>query len=241
MWWARPTSHPALSDLLDRHETARHQAYVDDDERLRFATAAALLRVAVARSTGQPAGAVEVDRTCPTCDVHHGRPRLPAHPDLHVSVSHAGDRVVVACARGRSVGVDVEGDHHEQALASMQRMFLSPSEQATVLEDDPLGALVGRWVVKEAVLKCRGTGLTEPMTDVLLTRTDVGAMAARWAGTRGDDPEIDYDVVVLAPGRGYRAALAVAREPSPPRVIEHRLVELVCDHLTGAATGPCTC
>ncbi|WP_353946863.1 4-phosphopantetheinyl transferase [Streptomyces sp. HUAS MG91] len=67
-----------------------------------------LLRWCAARVTGRPAPEVELRQHCPDCDrAGHGRPSLPRHPRLGVSISHAEGLVAAAVGLGR-VGVDVE-------------------------------------------------------------------------------------------------------------------------------------
>ncbi|MET9499375.1 4-phosphopantetheinyl transferase [Streptomyces sp. NPDC006552] len=67
-----------------------------------------LLRWCVTRLTGGPPHRSALRQHCPDCDRDgHGRPFLPAHPGLGVSMSHA-DGLVAAAVGSGPVGVDVE-------------------------------------------------------------------------------------------------------------------------------------
>ena len=101
-------------------------------------------------------GDVTSGRLCPSCGSDaHGRPwaRHSGEP-VHVSLSRSGPHLVTAIA-GSPVGVDVEVAH----IDVRTDLVLAPGET---------GDLALTWARKEAVLKARGTGLTTPMSSVLL-------------------------------------------------------------------------
>jgi 4'-phosphopantetheinyl transferase len=83
-------------------------------------------------------------------------------PALEFNLSHAGDMVLVALARGNSVGVDVE---LVRPLAELDRMigaYFSAGEQeylATLGDDARLLEFYRLWTRKEAWLKLCGIGI----------------------------------------------------------------------------------
>lgn len=96
-----------------------------------------------------------------------GRPRLasPApggEPAIEFNLSHSGDWTLLAVARGRAVGIDLErmrrGIPHQRIAAR----FFTRSEAAS-LRDVPAavrpGAFFTCWTRKEAYLKATGSGL----------------------------------------------------------------------------------
>lgn len=117
--------------------------------------AAAAALEAHARSLLGP-GAVTSGRLCPACGSDaHGRPWIRHEGRTrHVSLSRSGPHLVTAFAEA-PVGVDVE----VVALAVLPELVLAAGET---------GDLSRTWVRKEAVLKARGTGLTTPMSSVVL-------------------------------------------------------------------------
>jgi 4'-phosphopantetheinyl transferase len=163
-WAALDQLRPSHLDLLDATEHERRTAYVREDDRTRFALAAALLRLTVADRTGTAPEAVEIDRTCPTCGKPHGRPRLPGGA-LHLSVTHSGPCAAVAVTKVGPVGVDVEAlrafDHErllDEVLAAEERVAVTGTEEFMTI-----------WTRKESVLKATGAGLTIPMHQLTVT------------------------------------------------------------------------
>lgn len=79
----------------------------------------------------------------------------------------------------RGLGLDLCGIPRMQALLDsgrpLRRMF-SEAEEAYIRSRGAAAAqtMAGLFAAKEAVLKALGTGLTLPMTDVLITHTDLG-------------------------------------------------------------------
>lgn len=118
----------------------------------------------------------------------HGKPEL-ADGTLRFNLSHSGDLALVAVARERDVGVDVERiDARRDGLALAERALDADGAAAVRAAPAADRAVVfhQRWVRREAVAKCAGTGLSIPPPDT-----------ARQV--------IDLDV-----GEDYAAALAVA-------------------------------
>ncbi len=127
-------------------------------------------------AAGVDADRVRVGRLCPQCgSATHGRPWVEVRDGyaarLHVSVARSGPHVVTALA-DRPVGVDAEhvGD---VARGWDPALVLAPGERA----DSPLEQ-ARAWTRKEAVLKAWGTGLTTPMTRIVLAEVDWVDLAA---------------------------------------------------------------
>ncbi|WP_433341923.1 4'-phosphopantetheinyl transferase family protein [Micromonospora sp. CA-111912] len=105
-----------------------------------------------------------------------GRPFVRAGDaaELPVSVSHAGDAVVVAARRAGPVGVDVETRRELPAVALARRWF-APGEAAW-LADRPAErraeAFLLLWTAKEAVGKALGRGLRDGGLGRLMPRPD---------------------------------------------------------------------
>jgi 4'-phosphopantetheinyl transferase len=214
VWWADPHRHPAedLVHVLSPAEQERASGYHREQDRRRFVTGGWLLRTAAAAFLGVHPAAVPVVRSCPQCDRPHGKPRIsrgspPA--ELHVSVSHSGDRVAVALSTAGPVGVDVEavptGPPEELA-----RRALSPAERA-YLADLPAhaqnAAFARLWVCKEAALKAAGHGLRVPPSEVRISRPHTDPTLVGWP--LEDIPPDGVRLHPLTPGPGYHAAVAV--------------------------------
>lgn len=87
--------------------------------------------------------------------------RSRAHAGLALSISHSGDWVACAVARG-PVGIDIEGLRPRGDLLTLAATVHSPAQCATLAEldgDAQLRRFYELWTLKEAWLKCRGSGL----------------------------------------------------------------------------------
>ena len=87
-----------------------------------------------------------------------GAPYLPSRPDLHISISHCRTAVAVAVSTQGPVGVDVEC-RRKIGDGLIQRVCTPEEQQSIGASDDPQMAFLRLWTRKEAVLKCRGTGI----------------------------------------------------------------------------------
>jgi 4'-phosphopantetheinyl transferase len=98
----------------------------------------------------------------PQCAHPHRKPVLAGGPWLQFNVSHSGDRALIAVARERRVGVDLERCQPAESLLPLAGTICSPAELATLRglpEASQAAALIALWTRKEAYLKARGIGL----------------------------------------------------------------------------------
>ena len=123
-----------------------------------------------------------------------GKPRFPARPDHHFNLSHSGPYAL--CALGdMPVGADVERVRPRRSF--LPRKALSPEEF------DWFQARGGRWedfytlwTLKEARVKCQGSGLDRPPREIAVPLLSPGGI-----GTLGGLTFAAYT------GPGWRAAL----------------------------------
>lgn len=143
----------------------------------------------------------------------YGKPYLDEAFELHFNVSHTDGLALVAFARKRRLGVDVEKIRPQPDALKLARRFFSQREreQLESLSAAQLPAAFFRcWSRKEAYIKARGEGLSLPLNEfdvsadlnpspiLLATRPDPGE-AQRW---------LLRDLPVPS---GYAAAVAVFR------------------------------
>ena len=91
----------------------------------------------------------------------YGKPFLP-HLDLNFNISHSGDVVVCAMAKGTRVGIDVER-LRPVPIADLAATLDHAQLQEVAAAANPDRQLLTFWTKKEAVAKCRGEGLNLPM------------------------------------------------------------------------------
>ncbi len=92
----------------------------------------------------------------------HGKPYLPAVPELKFNLSHSHEMALVAVARDIEIGVDVERFRPLPECLAIAERFFPPSDAAALAEVPPdtrEADFFRRWTGIEAQLKARGIGL----------------------------------------------------------------------------------
>jgi 4'-phosphopantetheinyl transferase len=193
---------PSDRALLSAVERGRADAFHFARDRALYTAAHAGLRRVLARELGaEPAElAFTVEEG--------GRPRLAGETGLHFSLSHAGDRALVAVARTPRVGVDVEVARpgvDVERLAARNYTASERAELAALAGDERRSAFYRVWTRKEAYVKALGKGLFHP-----LDAFDVSAgTPARFGGFRDGSRLADWSLFDLDLGAGRAGALAV--------------------------------
>ena len=190
-----------VTDLLTGAERRRADGILRERDRQRYVLSRFALRGVLGAYCGVSASTVRLARDS------NGRPyvTVPSGPrSVDFNLSHSGDLALIAVARGRRVGVDVERVR-ELAHAGLAARVFTTNEAEVVASLDPgdqLKAFFRYWTCKEAYLKARGVGLSGlPGPEVRFSDR----------GPRMLDPSCDqtWTVTELLPGCGYSAALVV--------------------------------
>lgn len=150
---------------LDDVERARAARFVFARDRWSYAAAHVLLRHVLDQHAEPRSWKFEVDR--------FGKPRLaPPCGDLSFNLSHTDGIVAVALAWGQEVGVDLERADRNLDELTIADFVLAPSELAEVdCAPDRAVRLLHLWVVKEAVAKAIGRGLSLPFDQIVFHGT----------------------------------------------------------------------
>ncbi|MFE5731747.1 4'-phosphopantetheinyl transferase family protein [Streptomyces sp. NPDC056528] len=188
----------ALVSVLDDDERARAARFLFPVDADRHRVAHVLLRLVLGRHVDEPPERlVFLRQPCADCGGPHGKPYLRGH-DAHFSLSHSGDRVLVAVAPV-PVGVDVEAIPADGPVRDLMSA-LHPRER-TELEALPVpdrpAAFARCWSRKEAALKVSGVGLARGAVEPYVSAADRPAPVP---GLRLTD---------LPPLDGHAAALAL--------------------------------
>ena len=145
---------------LNPEELTRAQHYRFERDRRRFVIARGMLRVILARYTGIAPAAIQFEYS------DHGKPRLPAYPDIAFNASDSGELMALGVARNRLVGVDIEKVREDFAGLEIADRFFSPREVAVLRSLSPIEqryAFFRCWTRKEAFIKAIGEGLSFPL------------------------------------------------------------------------------
>ena len=95
----------------------------------------------------------------------HGKPYLIRYPEVHFNLSHCkkGLAVVVDFS---PVGIDIESFRKDNI--ALVRKTMNPAETEWIRSSsDPVETFTQFWTKKEAVVKLRGTGITDDLHHVL--------------------------------------------------------------------------
>ena len=148
-----------------------------------------------------------------------GKPFLLDAPDLQFNLSHTADLLVVAVARGRPVGVDVEAVATDAVIDLVAPVVLSPPELAMCR---PLAGQTRReafariWTRKEAYIKADGRGLSLPLVHIDVATSehrvrlrddarDAWTACSRWT-LQPVEVAPGYAATVAAEGSDWRSA-----------------------------------
>ena len=136
--------------------------------------------------------------------------------DLHFNLSHTEGVTVVALARHRQVGIDVERIREDTNALELAERFFSRKE-VLWLQSQPavqhIPSFFTCWTAKEAYIKAQGEGLSLPLSSFGVLPVAAGASSKLHLEVY-DDPEESsrWSMWRLELGPDLRAALAVEGE-----------------------------
>lgn len=201
---------PALLDAVERDRMASLRRPQDRD---RYVTAHLLMRAVLAEHSGVPVAAQRFARHCAVCGGPHGKPTLVTEGSdpsrgPHVSLSYAGEHVVVAVSDAQ-LGVDAElwATTDFAGFAAVALTAQEAAELSAFRLPDRAWARATWWARKEATLKATGHGLRVEAPSLRVTAPDRAPALLDWT-----DPEVPRPTVALADAPvGDGVACAVAR------------------------------
>ncbi len=141
----------------------------------------------------------------------HGKPFLVDAP-LDFNLSHSGDRLLIAVAGGRSVGVDVERVRPLARMAALAEYCLAPSELVwwrKLGEKERIGVFFKFWTGKEAFVKADGRGLSLGLKRCVLEADPLRLVAVPADCGRPRDWQL-FEIGLDGP---FQAALCIRGKP----------------------------
>jgi 4'-phosphopantetheinyl transferase len=198
---------------LNADERERASRYHFDADRRRFAWTRGVLRALLASYVG-----------CPPIRIHFGagdKGKLfltPDHEGVRFNVSHSHEWALIALARDREVGVDVEQHrplHHD--LFGIATRFFAPAEVQALRALDAVGqepAFFRIWSRKEAYIKATGEGVSAGLDTFEVSIDTTPAVTLRVYGRPDEDAR--WVMRSLDIGSGYSAALCIESPVAGP-------------------------
>lgn len=199
---------PGWLGLLDAEEQERVARKRIPLDARRVLTSRASLRLLLGGYLDVPPASVSIAAAA------NGKPHLatrPAASPLEFNVSHSGDWVVLAFARGLPLGVDVEC-HRELEFTALVNGFFSPQERESwsrLPAAEHTQAFFSAWTRKEAYLKGLGLGLFKSLDSFSVAFGGDPAPELIWCASDASAPQ-RWRIASIDLAPGYSCALAVA-------------------------------
>ncbi len=217
VWWATCSDvtslQPRLRQLLLPHDRARVARVTLPEARERLICSHGLVQALLAGYLNVAAGAVPMQFGA------GGKPAVAAptgRDSVRFNLSHTDHGILMAFARGREVGVDVETLRRTVRADEVSERFFHADEVArlkAVPEGQRHGQFFRYWTAKEAVLKATGQGLAGSLARCCVTAAPTAteatlcfehpACASAWL-VRYVEPSAEYLGAVTAEGSGWR-------------------------------------
>ncbi len=200
-----------LRMLLPREEQTRADRFVSAHHTRRFIVAYGMMRQILAGYLGASATDLRFDVG------DHGKPFLKSPnfsaPAIEFNLSHSGSVALLAIARGRAIGVDVEVWDHRVRHLEVSDRFFSPVERDALRTLHADGRVIdgffAAWSRKEAYLKATGRGITRGLHHFDVS-VHPDAPAELVADRLDEDAPSRWMMRAIAPRRGYSGAVVVA-------------------------------
>lgn len=198
-----------LRPIVSPEEWERAGRFHFEKDRRAFLFCRGLLRSLLSLYTGAPASRMEF------AFGPQGKPSLksPGTNSPGFNASHSGERVILAFAAGREVGVDVELKRLDVNFAALARSSFSALERSAVVALPPAeqaDLFYEYWTCKEACIKADGRGLAVPLDRFLIAHLPGKPF---WRTVEVDDPSVlapSLRIRILSEKPGYAAAVAAS-------------------------------
>lgn len=149
--WAMNADLAAVSDGdCQPQELTRAERFKSGLRRQQYVASRAMLRALLAEHTGAPAASFDLSAD------ERGKPLCVDGPA--VSISHGGDFVACAVMDAGDVGIDIEFPGRPRNISGIAQRYFSPGEAEWLAAQSP-DRFYMLWVLKEAWLKAKGTGI----------------------------------------------------------------------------------
>lgn len=190
-----------LFELLSGFEKIRAKRFIDARGYRQYVISRARMRQVLAHYTGLSAQKIHFTI------VGDGKPALTDRSHrIFFNNTHSGDLGLIAVARGREVGIDMERFRDIEKARRVSQRFFSPEEDESlsVLEGDAMiRAFLTIWTRREAGTKARGASVWRGLGSWQ------GSRMARRPGIQADD-STEFTTRILEIGPDYVGAVVAA-------------------------------
>jgi 4'-phosphopantetheinyl transferase len=157
----------------------------------------------------------------------HGKPALLNPSALEFNVSHSGDCVLIAVTSGVPCGVDIELIRPIIEERDVADRFFCPREMEWLSRNE--NGFHRLWVMKEAIIKAMGLGVSIPLSHIDVTDILEGRTSSITLWTPGIEPQMLWlrELFLLS---NYAAAVATVQNKRIVRLMPDRIERSFLQH-----------
>lgn len=197
-------SKDALIEILSPSECQKVKSFRLEEEQNQFLISKALLKLILARYTGQTAQSIQLSYSI------NGKPYITNKSGVQFNLSHTGNALLIGFTKNVDIGVDIERVNRTVNFSKIIPLLYSEKELETfnsLKDNDKNDSFFKSWTCKEAFIKAKGSGLTFPINQLELSLLD--GEKVKIQNTPWDFLEKEYwDIISFKYSNIYRFALA---------------------------------
>ena len=152
-----------IIDLLTDDEISKSKSFIEQQDEDLYIIARALLRKVLASQLQLPSQKISIAYSI------NGKPHLPDYPNLKFNISHTDGAIAIAISSDLNIGVDIEHQDRKFEFHRLEDFLYSESEQTRGEE-----SFLKVWTIKEAIMKAKGIGLSQPLNTIELSTLENG-------------------------------------------------------------------
>ncbi len=159
-----------LNAIVTKERAARAARFYREIDTCRSLMGEAMIRLIASADLSRPVSAIQFEHS------QYGKPELADSPRYRFNVSHSGDWVVsITSHYDKQIGIDVEqiGELDEQVA---EAVFTDRELAAlrSLQKEQQTPYFYRLWTMKESYIKALGTGLSMPLKQFSILKTETG-------------------------------------------------------------------
>ena len=155
-----------LTELLSQSERKRAENFHFASDQRRFIVRRGLLRIILGMVLGLPPEDFFLSYST------YGKPFIALDSEINFNLSSSGEFAVIAIAKNREIGVDIERKIPLSDMQQIAKHYFSPNEYVQWQKGEDhqqIDMFYRLWTCKEALVKALGVGLSLPLENIDIT------------------------------------------------------------------------
>lgn len=191
--------------ILSAEEISRAFRFISESSKKQFMLGRIKLRFILSRYAGTAPSKLNFSYKT------YGKPILDGYPDIRFNLAKVEDFILIAVAKNRDLGVDLERISNIDFSSIANRYFSEDENNALkkLEESEKRNAFFRIWTLKEACVKALGVGLSYPLQSFSVSLVSGGGDALVFDRSRAAAKTF-WSAMELTSPKGYCAALVAA-------------------------------